>query len=54
MQTADQEYPFDRILPKINCPHCGNMATVNIHAEQGEIIDYFYECAECDKIIEIH
>lgn len=29
----------------IVCPHCGENATINLHTEQGELIDYFYECS---------
>ena len=29
----------------IVCPHCGANATINLHTEQGELIDYFYECS---------
>lgn len=43
------EYEF--LKTTVSCPYCGEEATINIHTEHGEIIDYFYECV-CGKIIE--
>lgn len=42
---------FEYIDRTVKCPACGRDAKINMHIEQGEIVDYFYEC-ECGKIIE--
>ena len=42
---------YDSLLTIISCSHCEEQATINIHAEHGEIVDYFYECV-CGQIIE--
>lgn len=42
---------FESIDKTVKCPNCGKAAKINMHLEQGEIVDYFYEC-ECGKIIE--
>lgn len=51
METPELEYPFDRVAPKQLCDQCGAMAKVNMHMDQGELIDWFYEC-KCGNIIE--
>lgn len=47
MQVAGHDW----LSPTVKCSACGAQATINIHADQGEIIDWFYECP-CGAIIE--
>ena len=35
----------------IECPHCGEQATINVHVDQEQVIGYFYECP-CGNIME--
>lgn len=42
---------YDTVLKIIKCPECGDDARINMHIEEGQIVDYFYEC-DCGKITE--
>lgn len=42
---------LDRVPPSIECPHCGEGATVNAHVDQERRVGYFYECC-CGRIID--
>lgn len=50
MTYQDDDF-FSSVDKAVKCPDCEKEARINMHADQGEIIDYFYEC-KCGKIIE--
>lgn len=51
MVYQDDDF-FQSVKKTVTCPVCRQEARSNMHLEQGEIVDYFYEC-RCGKIIEL-
>ena len=49
--TYQDDDLFDAIEKTVVCSLCGQEAMINMHVEQGVLLDYFYEC-RCGKIIE--
>ncbi len=44
---------MERAVPTIiDCPHCGEQATIRLFADKGEITDWYYDCVYCHSITE--